>query len=87
MNALHGKAERAKTLQKEMDCIITELQEKYGYALGEPLVDQDAFPRKDIDVYSISKLLSRYKAIQKEWVPLRKELEEAVFLKYSTEDE
>ncbi|KAI5192034.1 hypothetical protein NEMIN01_1782 [Nematocida minor] len=70
---------RAKELQEKMNKIIEKLQNEHAYTLGEPLVDEEGYPRNDIDVYLVSKLLAEYKGILKEWKPLRKMVEEDVF--------
>lgn len=69
---------RTKELQQKMDKILAKLQEEYSYKLGDRLVDDQGYPRSDIDVYLVSKSLAEYKRIRKEWEPLRKELESLI---------
>lgn len=87
MDTLQQQVAKVKQLQQEMDAIITELKETYGYTLGEPLVDQDQFPRADLDVYNVSKLVGRYRRLHREWGPLRKAVEERVMARYSKDEE
>ncbi|KAI5181543.1 hypothetical protein NEOKW01_1719 [Nematocida sp. AWRm80] len=75
--------ERLKTLEKQMNTIITQLETEYSYSIGDKLVDTEDYPRADIDVYSISKLLSEYREINKEWRVLREKIEEEISLIFS----
>jgi len=78
--------ERLKTVEKEMGKIADTLSTEYNYSFGDPLVDSEKYPRSDIDVYNISKTLSRYKEMQRTWKDLRSRVEERILEIYGRKD-
>ncbi|OAG29913.1 hypothetical protein NEDG_01460 [Nematocida displodere] len=82
---IKDRIDHLKTLEQKMSNIITTLKEDFSYEPGEPLIDQEGFPRGDIDVYTITQHIKEYKKIQSEWRPLREEIEQEAARKYSTE--
>ncbi|KAI5185696.1 hypothetical protein NEHOM01_0988 [Nematocida homosporus] len=69
---------RVKELEARMDSLITDLKQKYNFEIGDRLVDSQNYPRNDIDIYPITKILAELKSIRYEWLPLRKALEEEI---------
>lgn len=76
LQAMKEKIEKTKEIEKEMNEILNKVEKEYNYRIGDSLIDREGYPRNDIDVYSISKCLQRFREIRSEWQPLRKEIEE-----------
>lgn len=82
MQSLEEKIARVKKVEEEMNQIAEELESTYNYRMNDKLVDSEGYPRGDIDVYNISKLLRKYRELHSEWRPLRKEVEEEVLCRF-----
>lgn len=68
------KHQELKKMEARMNELIGKLSSEYKFDLGERTLDKEGFPRGDIDVYSVRKLLEEYYQIKGEWKTLREEL-------------
>jgi hypothetical protein len=68
------KHQELKKMEERMNELITRLSLEYKFDLGERTLDSEGFPRGDIDVYSVRKLVGEYYQIKGEWKTLREEL-------------
>lgn len=74
---------KRKALEMEADAIHSELtspgpEGQPPMGIDTPLVDEDGYPRADIDVYRARTLRGRFKTIQTDHKALMKELEQGL---------
>lgn len=72
------KYTQMKEMEGRMDEMITKLSHEHSFHIGDSMVGRDGFPRNDIDVYLVSKILGDYYKTKGEWMLLRKEVEDTL---------
>ena len=72
------------TMEKEMVNIVDLLENMNGNpGIKEPLVDDQGFPRGDVDIFEVRKLRNRYACLQTDHKNLMRELEQKLYSLHS----
>mmetsp|Transcript_108984 Transcript_108984/g.172160 ORF Transcript_108984/g.172160 Transcript_108984/m.172160 type:complete len:216 (+) Transcript_108984:80-727(+) len=75
-------AKKKQALEAELKSLEEYLNET-GLGLKGPLIDEEGFPRADIDIYAIRKARNRFACAQTDHVEVMKKIEAALFSLHS----
>lgn len=66
-------------LEADIQRLVDVLESPGGGGLTEPLVDNEGFPRSDIDVYATRQHRNQLAQLRTDWKLARKEMEETLY--------